>query len=209
MGQRETSPEYVTWLEGVRERVKNARDALKLSFRDAEEKTGVAFATIQKLESGKHDPSISTLIDLANGYGVNSADIIGELPFAPSLIGDVGAGTGVNNLYPTGERLRVSELFPAGVAAYRVRGDSMLGDAIKDGDYVIVRTEPAEKPGDRVIVWIGDEDVVLLKKLRADEAGQLWLDPVSRGGTRFRPRRFWSAKDHIYGVYVGVIRRER
>ena len=58
--------------------------------------------------------------------------------------------------------------------ALRVRGDSMMGAAILDGDMVVVRPQPNADDGQIVVARIGDEATV--KRLRRRN-GQVWLMP--------------------------------
>ena len=58
--------------------------------------------------------------------------------------------------------------------ALRVRGDSMIGAGILDGDLVIVRPQPTASHGEIVVAMIGDEATV--KRLSLS-GGQVWLLP--------------------------------
>lgn len=61
-----------------------------------------------------------------------------------------------------------------GCFALRVRGDSMIGTRIFDGDQVVVRPQPTAENGQIVVALIGDEATV---KRLSFENGQLWLLP--------------------------------
>ncbi len=61
-----------------------------------------------------------------------------------------------------------------GCFALRVRGESMLGAGILDGDKVIVRPQPTADEGQIVVARIGDEATV--KRLHR-EKGRVWLMP--------------------------------
>ncbi len=58
--------------------------------------------------------------------------------------------------------------------ALRVRGESMLGAGILDGDIVIVRRQPAAESGDVVVALVGDEATVKRLRLRS---GRIELHP--------------------------------
>ncbi len=58
--------------------------------------------------------------------------------------------------------------------ALRVRGESMLGAGILDGDLVIVRPQPTADDGQIVVARIGDEATV---KRLSRSSGQVWLLP--------------------------------
>lgn len=58
--------------------------------------------------------------------------------------------------------------------ALRVRGDSMMGAAILDGDLVVVRPQSTADDGNIVVAMIDDEATV--KRFRS-QRGQVWLQP--------------------------------
>lgn len=58
--------------------------------------------------------------------------------------------------------------------ALRVRGDSMIGAGILDGDKVVVRPQPSANDGQIVVARIGDEATV---KRLSRRNGQIWLLP--------------------------------
>ena len=62
----------------------------------------------------------------------------------------------------------------AGCFALRVRGDSMVGAGILDGDKVVVRPQQSADDGQIVVARIGDEATV---KRLSHRNGQVWLLP--------------------------------
>lgn len=58
--------------------------------------------------------------------------------------------------------------------ALRVRGDSMVGAGILDGDKVVIRPQPTAEDGQIVVARIGDEATV---KRLSRRNGQIWLMP--------------------------------
>ena len=58
--------------------------------------------------------------------------------------------------------------------ALKVRGDSMINAGILDGDYVIVRQQPAAEPNDIVVALLGEEATV---KRFVKEGSQIRLQP--------------------------------
>lgn len=58
--------------------------------------------------------------------------------------------------------------------ALRVRGDSMIGAGILDGDKVVVRPQPTANDGQIVVARIGDEATV---KRLSRRNGEIWLLP--------------------------------
>lgn len=86
------------------------------------------------------------------------------------------------------------------VFALRVRGDSMVGAAILDGDYVIVRKQQAASMGDVVVALIEDEATV---KTLANQNGQVVLRPENPA---YQPIPFDKAECQILGKVCGVFR---
>ena len=70
-----------------------------------------------------------------------------------------------------------------GCFALRVRGESMIGAGIHDGDKVVVRPQPTAEDGQIVVARIGDEATVKRLSLRH---GQVWLLPENPAG-KLRP----------------------
>ena len=84
--------------------------------------------------------------------------------------------------------------------ALRVKGDSMIGDAILDGDTIIVRSQPSAEHGEIVAALIGDEATV--KR----------LDSISRparllpSNPNYQPIELASEDVRILGKVMGLVR---
>ena len=77
------------------------------------------------------------------------------------VIGRVAAGTPILAEQNVEDRLTVTkELFGRADFALKVKGDSMNGDHILDGDLVIVRSQKTAHNGDIVVALIDEEAVV-------------------------------------------------
>jgi SOS regulatory protein LexA len=83
----------------------------------------------------------------------------------------------------------------------RVRGDSMIDDAILDGDLVVLQRKGDYRNGDRVVALI-DQEEVTLKEFRRDTKG-VWLIPHN---TELQPHCYPPQRIDIQGVLVGVMR---
>ena len=83
----------------------------------------------------------------------------------------------------------------------RVRGDSMVDDAILDGDLVVLQRKGEYRNGDRVVALI-DQEEVTLKEFRRDPKG-VWLIPHN---PELQPRCYRPQSIDIQGVLVGVMR---
>lgn len=86
------------------------------------------------------------------------------------------------------------------VFALKIRGDSMIGAAILDGDYVIVRKQSTAIPGDIIVALIGDEATV---KTLANENGKMFLQPENPA---YEPIPFDHADCQVLGKVCGVFR---
>ena len=72
----------------------------------------------------------------------------------------------------------------------RVKGDSMIEDGIRDGDYIIVEGRDSADNGETVVALIGNEATV--KKFYRESGGQIRLQPANSAdatdhGGRGRP----------------------
>lgn len=59
--------------------------------------------------------------------------------------------------------------------ALRIKGDSMIGAGILNGDYVIVRQQNTATPGQIVVAMLEDE--ATCKTLKIEDNGHVWLMP--------------------------------
>ena len=84
--------------------------------------------------------------------------------------------------------------------ALRVRGESMIGAGILDGDRVIVRPQQTAEDGQIVVAMIGDEATV--KRLRRQN-GQIWLMPENEN---FEPIDGTHAQ--LIGLVKAVVRED-
>jgi repressor LexA len=84
--------------------------------------------------------------------------------------------------------------------ALQVRGESMTGKGILDGDYAVIDSDRAPAPGDVVAALIDNESTL---KTLAVERGK----PVLRAENPRFPKLYPAAELIIQGVMVGLIRR--
>lgn len=84
-----------------------------------------------------------------------------------------------------------------------VKGDSMLGDNICDGDLVICRHSNTAAEGEIAVVLI-DAESATLKRLHHDkEKGTIALIPSNPA---FVPEEYAAERISIQGVYLGLLR---
>ncbi len=128
-----------------------------------------------------------------------AASLRGRMPF----FGDVAAGT---PLLPDSRALPVE--VPDTIHrdredcfVLRVKGDSMVEDAILDGDLVVFQRRLEVRNGDRVVALLDGEEVTL-KEFRRDAKG-VWLIPHN---PNLEPKCYAPQQVQIQGVLVGVMR---
>ncbi len=86
----------------------------------------------------------------------------------------------------------------------RVRGNSMIDEQIRDGDYVIVEDRTTADNGETVIALLGEEDVTLKKYFR--EGKNIRLQPANPA---MEALIIDESKVRVQGVVIGVMRRYR
>jgi repressor LexA len=123
-----------------------------------------------------------------------------ELP----LLGAVAAGAPVEAI-SAGETLCVPETFVGRNGNHyvlRVRGNSMIDEQIRDGDYVIINERPTADNGETVIALIDNGATV--KKFFRERDGRIRLQPAN---DTMSPIYVHENDVTIQGVVVGVLRR--
>jgi repressor LexA len=124
-----------------------------------------------------------------------------ELP----LLGAVAAGAPIEAM-SAGETLCVPEQFIGRAGNHyvlRVRGNSMIDEQIRDGDFVVVEDRKTADNGEMVIALLRGSDVTL-KKLYRDPGGKIRLQPANAS---MQPIFVDPEHVQIQGVVVGVMRK--
>ena len=85
----------------------------------------------------------------------------------------------------------------------RVRGDSMIDEQIRDGDFVVVEDRKTADNGEMVIALLRGSDVTL-KKFYRDPGGKIRLQPANAA---MQPIFADPDQVQIQGVVVGVMRK--
>jgi repressor LexA len=122
-----------------------------------------------------------------------------ELP----LLGYVAAGLPIEAV-ASNETIAVPEDFAGKRDTYvlRVRGDSMIDEQIRDGDFVVVEDRKTADNGEMVIALLRGTDVTLKKFYR--ESGRIRLQPANAA---MQPIFADPDQVQIQGVVVGVMRK--
>ncbi len=123
---------------------------------------------------------------------------VGDVQYLP-LVGNIPAGEPLEAFENIEETIPFpSQLAGPGFFLLKVRGDSMKGRGILDGDLVLVKPQPTAEDGDVVVVLVGGEATV---KVWRKKAGGYWLEPAN---PHFKPIPFTEGK--IIGKVVGLFR---
>src|SRR6058998_3045288 len=120
------------------------------------------------------------------------------------LLGEVAAGTPIEAIETPETVALPEEMLGRGETfVLRVRGDSMIGEGILDGDLIVVESRPEAENGATVVALVRGEATV--KKLYR-ERGRVRLVPANE---KFAPIVARAADVEIRGVVIAVLRRYR
>jgi repressor LexA len=84
----------------------------------------------------------------------------------------------------------------------QVKGDSMQGDHVLDGDYVIVEKRPAVRDGDMVVALVRNAEATLKRYHR--DRGKIRLEPANPA---YPVMVFNEEEVTIQGIVVGILRK--
>ncbi len=121
------------------------------------------------------------------------------------LLGNVAAGLPIEAV-TRDETLAVPrDMIRRGKENYvlRVQGDSMIDEQIRDGDYIVVSSQPIAEDGQMVVALVGG-DSATVKKLYRESGNRVRLQPANR---EMEPIVVDADEIDVQGVVVGVIRR--
>ena len=118
------------------------------------------------------------------------------------LLGTVSAGSPIEPVEVSDHMTVPEELVRGGKTfALKVKGDSMIDEQIRDGDYILVRAGSTAENGETVVALVDGEATV--KKFYR-EGARVRLQPANEG---LEP--IWVADNRVTlrGVVVAVIRK--
>lgn len=121
------------------------------------------------------------------------------------LLGLVAAGMPIEAI-STPETIGVPEEFVRRSGNHfvlRVRGNSMIDEQIRDGDFVIVNGRPSADNGETVIALI-DGNSATVKKFYRERDGRIRLQPANEA---MAPIYVHENDVTIQGVVVGILRK--
>jgi repressor LexA len=135
---------------------------------------------------------------------VEPVEPAGAAPVALPLLGWVAAGRPIEAV-EVAETIEVPrELVPRRAESFvlRVRGNSMIEEQIRDGDYVIVESRPEARDGETVVALIRGEDATLKRFYR--RGAQVRLEPANAA---LRALELPAQDVQVRGVVRGLLRR--
>jgi repressor LexA len=124
-----------------------------------------------------------------------------ELP----LMGQVAAGLPIEAVEDGQETVTVPHDMVRRGNNYvlRVKGDSMIEEQIRDGDYIIVNSRQTAENGEMVVALVHGESATV-KKFYREPAGRVRLQPAN---PTMEPMYYRADEVQIQGIVVGVIRK--
>ncbi len=121
------------------------------------------------------------------------------------LVGRIAAGTPIEALQNVERHVDVpAEMLVAGAEHYalEVRGDSMIGAGILDGDIVVIKRQDTAESGDIVVALIEEQEATL-KRLRRQGGGRVALEAAN---PNYETRLLGADQVRIQGRLVGLVR---
>lgn len=120
------------------------------------------------------------------------------------LLGTIAAGQPVEAV-PTTETIFVPSDMVAGrgrTFVLKIQGESMIGENIRDGDYVIIEERKVARDGETIVALVDGADATLKRFYR--EGATVRLQPSN---PTMAPILVAADRVQIQGVVVGLIRR--
>jgi len=146
----------------------------------------------------KRDPHQARGVELINQQEAEQPPSIYKLP----IIGEIAAGQPIEAYEDRTESLWVEASLARSDRNFilKVRGQSMIGDGIYDGDYVVVEPRDTAANGDTVVAIVGGTGATLKRFYR--EKGRIRLQPAN---PYLEP--MFVTDVTIQGKVIAVIRR--
>ena len=144
-------------------------------------------------------PHASRAIELVEQ---SAPEVIGEIP----LLGTVAAGRPIEAILSDETIAVPPDMMGRGhTFALRVRGDSMIDEQIREGDFIIVESSSTATNGQTVVALVNGNEATVKKFYKG--RGHIRLEPAN---DNYQPI-IVSEPNHvdIQGVVIGVIRKYR
>ena len=185
--------------------VRNTRRSLGYSptLQEIADELGISKITVfEHVEALLEKGAITRRSNKARSLEVSSsAQFPDERPTLIPMLGRIAAGVPIEAVAsPDVVDLEdlVSSRYPVGILT--VKGDSMIEDQIRDGDWVIFEQRSHARNGETVIALINGEEATLKKFYK--EKTRIRLQPAN---SKYKP--IYARDVQIQGVVIGVVRR--
>lgn len=121
-----------------------------------------------------------------------------ELP----ILGKIAAGKPIEAIQHHKTLNLADKLLGSNRFLLEVKGDSMIGDNICDGDYVICEKRDQASKYEIAVVLVNENDVTL-KRLQNNRDGTITLIPSN---PTLKPQKFSAEHVQVQGIYLGLLR---
>jgi len=125
------------------------------------------------------------------------------------LVGSIAAGSPIDAVEDR-EHLDLEAIFAppgkhlaANTFVLKVRGDSMIDEHIKAGDFVVCEKRDAARNGQTVVALLDTGEATLKKFYRDNKSGRIRLQPANE---KYEPIFVEPDQLQIQGIVIGVIR---
>jgi repressor LexA len=147
----------------------------------------------------RSEPNLSRAIELVETESADAPSSDRGIP----ILGRIAAGRPIEAVEDR-ELFHLDDFFPTDRECYmlQVRGESMIEDQIRDGDFVLVESRPVANAGETVVALIDDGETTLKRYYPAGNLAR--LEP--RNST-MQPILVDRSRLRIQGVVIGVLRR--
>ncbi len=181
---------------GVAPTLKQIADALEVSSLATvhEHLSALEAKGFIKRKAGK----VRSIVLVNQNFNFSGTEVI-ETP----ILGFIAAGKPIEPYTDPNATLRISPSFVSdkkNTYVLQVRGDSMIEEQIRDGDFVVIEQTEQAKNGD-IVVALLDNGMATLKRFFR-EATRVRLEPAN---SQMSP--MFVKKVHIQGKVVGLIRK--
>lgn len=156
-------------------RLTQCREGAGLTKKELAERIGVSIGNISRYESGIHGAGREAIMNMANFFKVSPMWLMGfDVPkhgedkpdkIIP-ILGSVAAGTPIEAQEDVINTITVPENFNVDFGL-KVKGNSMTGVGINDGDIVLIHQQPSLENGEIGVIDIEGE--VTLKRFYVDD----------------------------------------
>lgn len=129
---------------------------------------------------------------------------VAAAPEPLALLGRIAAGRPLEAI-PAPESLALPWQGRGDVFVLEVRGDSMIEEQIRSGDYIVVERRETAEDG-QVVVALVDGQEATLKRFHRERDGRVRLEPAN---ATMEPIVLAAERVVVQGVVLGVLRKYR